>query len=150
MTPARPFTGLAGVSVLLIAALLAGCKESPLRRDETLDIGSDTIQLAPGVQVRDVRVQWRSEGDFEPNATQARAGDVIRFRTGDAHTHLLVFDDANLPPGARDRLAGKSQLRSPPLVVEGATWIVSLDGAPPGAYPFRCLTHGTTGRITVE
>jgi plastocyanin len=150
VAPARPVKGLAGVSVLLLSVLLAGCKDSPLRRDETLDIGSDTIQLAAGVQVRNVSVRWQADGDFDPKAVQASVGDVVRFRTGDAHTHVLVFDEASLPPGARERMAAKSQLRSPPLVIEGATWIVSLDGAPPGTYTFQCLSHSATGQITVQ
>ncbi len=150
MAPARPFAGCAGVSVLLVIALFSGCKDSPLRRDEKLDIGSDTIQLAPGVQVHDVRVRSRPGSDFDPAVSKVGVGDVIRFRTVDARTHVLAFDETTLPTQVREQFAAKSQLRSPPLLVEGATWIVSLAGVPLGAYGFLCLTHGVAGQIVVE
>jgi hypothetical protein len=41
------------------------------------------------------------------------------------------------------------QLRGPPLVNEGAAWVVSLADAPVGRYPFLCRTHGARGRIAV-
>ncbi|MGH7467703.1 MAG: cupredoxin domain-containing protein [Longimicrobiales bacterium] len=119
-------------------------------RDEKLDIGSDTIDLAPGVEIREIRVRLQSESEFEPARVQARVGDVIRFQTSDARTHVLGFLEDSIPPGGREWLASRSQLRSPPLLVEGATWIVSLEGAPPGAYTFHCVTHGLTGRIAIE
>jgi plastocyanin len=134
---------------LLLVMTLTSCRESPLR-DERLDIGSDTIQLAPGVEVRDVHVRAVGSTEFEPASLTAQTGDIIRFRTDDARTHMLVFDEASLPTGARERFANRSQLRSPPLLVEGATWIVSLQDIPRGTYTFRCLQHGVTGRINVQ
>ena len=47
-------------------------------------------------------------------------------------------------------LESSGQLRGPPLLTEDASWIVSLEGAPPGDYPFRCLTHGAAGSLTVS
>jgi plastocyanin len=135
---------------LLLIASLAGCRESPLRGNGSLDIGSDTIQLSPGVAVRDVRIRAAGSGEFDPASLAAQAGDVIRFRTADARTHVLAFDEGSLPAGARERFANRSQLRSPPLLVEGATWIVSLQDVPLGEYTFRCLQHGIAGRVSVK
>ena len=75
---------------------------------------------------------------------------MIRFKTTDARTHVLSFDESTLPQQVRDQLQSHAQLRSPPLLVEGATWIVSLTGMPLGEYSIQCLTHGVAGRITVE
>jgi plastocyanin len=129
--------------------LLSSCRDAPLR-DETLDIGGDTIRLAPGVRVHDIRIRARTGAEFEPDSVQARAADVLRFQTADARTHVIAFQDSILPAAARNWLAAKSQLRSPPLVVEGATWIVSLENAPAGTYTFQCVTHGVSGRVIVQ
>jgi plastocyanin len=141
--------GAPAFSIWLLVFPLAGCRDTPLR-DEKLDIGSDTIDLAPGVLVRNVRVRLQSNGEFDPVQVQARVGDVIRFETFDARTHVLAFHEDSVPAQGRDWLLSRSQLRSPPLLVEGTRWIVSLEGAPPGAYVFHCVTHGSSGRIVVE
>ena len=150
VAPARPFPGCAGVSVFLLVLSLSGCKDSVRLRDEKLDIGSDTIQLAPGVSVHDVQVRTHADGEFEPANIKVRTGDVIRFKTTDARTHVLSFDETTLPPQVRDHLVSHAQLRSPPLLVEGAVWIVSLADVPHGEYSIHCQTHGVAGRITVE
>src|SRR5262245_25678810 len=93
VAPARPYTGCAGVSVFLALLLLSGCKDPVLRRDAKLDIGSDTIQLQPGVSVHDVSVRTRADGEFDPANIKVHPGDVIRFKTTDARTHVLSFDE---------------------------------------------------------
>ena len=135
---------------MLLASICGGCENLPLRREKTIDIGGDTITLPKGVRVVDVRVGGRSNLEFEPAAVRARTGDVVRFTTADSRTHLIEFDTASLPAAAKNLFATKVQLRSPPLLVQGAAWIVSLDGAPPGEYTFRCQSHDTTGRLTVR
>jgi plastocyanin len=127
-----------------------GCENSPLRREKTIDIGDDTVTLAKGVRIVDVRVGGQANPEFEPPAARARPGDVVRFTTADSRTHLLEFDAAALPPAAEQRLRSKVQLRSPPLLTQGVAWIVSLDSLPAGEYPFRCLTHDAAGRLTLR
>lgn len=130
---------------------LAACENSPLKREQSLDIGSDTIKLESGVDIQDIAVKHASGSkDFEPAALEAEAGDVLRFRTADATTHVVSFDDAALPSAARDLFASKNQLRSPPLLASGVTWLVTLAGVPAGVYTFRCETHGAVGRVTVK
>ena len=62
---------------------------------------------------------------------------------------LLPFTADALSSEQRSFLERTNQLRAPPLVEQGAAWVVSLEGAPPGAYPFHCITHGERGRLTV-
>jgi plastocyanin len=129
---------------------LGACERTPFQRAESLDVGGDTIQLAPGVAVHDVQVRNSEDGDFAPALDSARSGDVVRFTTADSRTHLIAFDEASLPGNARSLFESKMQLSSPPLVVQGATWIVSLENAPAGTYTFVCSTHNQRGTLIVR
>jgi plastocyanin len=130
---------------------LVACERSPFKRVEQLDVGGDTITLPAGVAVHEVQVQAAANvAEFSPAQFSARSGDVIRYKALDGRTHVLQFEEGTLPAGAADLFRGKSQLRSPPLVSKGASWVVSLEGAPAGTYDFRCTTHNVAGRFTVE
>jgi plastocyanin len=146
--PARPLKGCVGAFVLLVC--LSSCERTPFKRAESLDVGGDTIQLAPGVEVHDVQVRNSTDSDFAPASVDARSGDVVRFTTTDSRTHLIEFDEASLPGNALSLFQSKTQLRSPPLLVQGATWVVSLENAPAGTYTFLCSTHNARGTLTVH
>ncbi|MEX2281568.1 MAG: hypothetical protein WEE89_03660, partial [Gemmatimonadota bacterium] len=145
-----PFRGCAGAFVLVILPVLASCKDFSLRREAKLDIGGDTISLPAGVKIHDVLVRSVAAGELDPAAVQIRSNDVVRFKTGDSRTHILEFEEGSLPASAGQLFRTKSQLRSPPLLVVGATWIVSFEGMPAGRYTFRCISHGVSGSITVK
>jgi plastocyanin len=114
-----------------------------------LELGADTITLAPGVSIIEIGI-GDAEGDFEPTTATAYVGDVLRFTARDMGSHAVVFMEQGLAPEARAFLESSGQLRGPPLLDAGTAWIVSLEGAPAGAYPFRCVTHSADGRLTVE
>lgn len=132
---------------LVLVALLFGCKDSPLKREQSLDVGTDTIKLAAGTDIHDITIKSETGKDFAPASLQAKTGDVLRFTTADSRTHVVTFD---VPVEARQVFESKSQLRSPPLLVNGVQWIVSLEGAPRGEYGFRCETHGYRGAVAVR
>lgn len=132
-----------------LVAAAAGCEGVPDSGPRVLELAHDTILLPDSVSLVDVTVRRTAEGDFDPAAVSAETGDVIRFTAEDNGSHAIVFNDAALPADALDYLRRTSQLRSPPLLTTGAAWVVTLDGAPPGEYPFRCVTHGQSGRLTV-
>jgi plastocyanin len=134
----------------LVVLVLASCKDFSLRREAKLDIGGDTISLPAGVKIHDVIVRSVAGGEFEPAAVQIRSNDVVRFKTGDSRTHILEFDATSLGASAVQSFRTKSQLRSPPLLVDGAAWIVSFEGIPAGRYTFRCIPHGVSGSIAVK
>jgi plastocyanin len=101
--------------------------------------------------VHEVRIAGAGAVDsFSSGRVEAGPRDVIRFVAGDHRTHALAFLTDSLPAAAREYLESSRQLRGPPLVTEGAAWIVSLDGAPPGRYPFYCRSHGARGVVTVR
>src|SRR5687768_3040311 len=145
--PARPFRGCAGALAFLVLCL-TGCENSPLRREQKLDLGNDTITLEKGT-IHDVRVT-SAAGEFAPASLEARTGDVVRYVTADSRTHVLSFDGPSLPAAARQVFESKHQLRSPPLVVQGAAWIITLEGVPAGTYTYRCESHNFTGTIVVK
>jgi plastocyanin len=138
-------------AVLILAC--AGCDRAAPPRDEgprVLELAHDTIRLPAGVSLKQIDVARRDGGEFEPATIQARQGDMVRFTARDRGSHAIVFDGAALDSVARDYLERTGQLRGPPLITTDAAWIITLDGAPPGEYPFRCTTHDASGRLQVS
>jgi hypothetical protein len=62
----------------------------------------------------------------------------------------VAFELVRLSDPVRDFLDRTNQLRGPPLVNRGAAWVVVLDEAPAGRYPFICRTHDARGMILVD
>jgi plastocyanin len=136
-----------------LLVLLAAC-ERVLPGGDTgprvLALTHDTIRLGAGVGLHEIVVRRERAGEFHPPHTTAREGDVIRFTAGDGGGHAIVFGEAGMEPATRDFLAATGQLRSPPLIHAGNSWVLSLDGAPAGEYRFHCTTHNAAGRLTVD
>lgn len=149
--PAHPRWGCAGV---LFLALLAGaCRGDTVEREEpvTLELDGGTVQLAPGVRVIEIEIARANAGrEFDPADTDARTGNVVRFIARDRRNHVIAFDAETLEPAAAAFLEATAQMSGPPLLHDGASWVVSLDGAPQGTYSYVCLTHGDRGSITVS
>jgi plastocyanin len=154
-TPAQARLGRAGafVSLALAAAFAAGaCDRADRGRDEgprVLELTHDTIRLEAGVRLHDVAVRREAGGEFHPAHVQAAQGDVVRFTAGDGAGHAISFLGAELDPAVRHFLEESGQLRGPPLIASGASWVITTANAPPGEYPFHCTTHAVRGRLTV-
>ncbi|HEX7051501.1 MAG TPA: hypothetical protein VF188_14945 [Longimicrobiales bacterium] len=114
-----------------------------------LELDEDTIRLDPGVALVNVVLSADPRTGIQPDTARIRAGDVVRFVTGDGVPHAVAFDRARLTPAAQRFLGRTGQLRGPPLVTTGANWVVSFEGAPPGSYPFTDLSHGFHGVVMV-
>ena len=137
-------------AVLILAC--AGCdRDAPIgdQGPRVLELAHDTIRLPDGVSLKQIDVARRGEGEFEPATVQARQGDMVRFTSRDRGAHAIVFEGTALDSVARSYLERTGQLRGPPLITTGAAWIITLDDAPAGEYPFRCTTHNATGRLQV-
>lgn len=146
-TPAGSLRVLAGV---VLFAICGACDRMTESGPATLELEGDTIQLEAGVRLIDVTVETQQDGsELEPARVEAAPGDVVRFTAGDGGLHALAFEAARLSPEARAFLEQTGQLRSPPLVSAGMQWVITLNGAPPGEYPFTCTTHGVRGSIAV-
>jgi plastocyanin len=136
-------------AVLVVAC--AGCDRVVSRGDDSrvLELAHDTIHLPAGVSLKQIDVARREGGEFEPAVVQAQPGDVVRFTARDRGSHAIVFDGAALDSAARVWLEHTGQLRGPPLITTGSSWVITLDGAPAGEYLFRCTTHDAAGRLQV-
>jgi plastocyanin len=117
-----------------------------------LELAEDTIQLERGVALTDILVRSATATTpaFQPDSVRARPGDVIRFIVADRHPHSIAFVTAQLAPQLEEFLRRTNQLRSPPLIVEGASWVVSFDNAPAGEYPFIDLSQNLGGAVIVR
>ena len=148
LAPVQILRNCAGAFAFLT---LFACDNAPFvgdKKDRTLELANDTIDVPQGSDLHDVAVTTNAERkDFEPPQVQAKPGDFLRFTTGDSRTHAIVFEVADA--GIRSFLESSGQLRSPPLVTNGASWVIALKGAPPGTYNFRCLMHSDSGQLIV-
>lgn len=138
------------VLALLLAAAAAACEAPALGgRGEVIELDSDTVRLAPGVAVADVLLRAGARATVEPDTVRIRVGDVVRFTAADSRMHAIAFERTRIAPAGVAFLERTGQLRSPPLLTDGASWVVSFAGAPPGAYPFTDTSWGAPGAVLV-
>lgn len=148
--PERPW-GRSGAClfglVWLVPALLAGgC--------DTIGGGSsialDSADVAIAGSVHEIRVAGAGARDsIAPTTLEASSGDAVRFVVDDRRPHAFTFTAESLAAPVREYLERTGQLRGPPLVNEGSEWVVILEDAPAGEYPFHCRSHDARGEITV-
>ena len=146
---------LAGAFVVVALVSSTGCKggsDAPARSEKgprEIALSSDTVKLPDSVHVATVRIDRTKSDELEPAASTVRTGDLLRFIASDAGSHAIAFDGEGLSGEARGFLEKTGQMRSPPFMATGSTWVVSFKDAPPGRYAYRCPTHGVQGVITV-
>lgn len=141
--PGRPL-GRLGV---LCFALLAAC-DGIGGGGETVVLDSSEVTVDGAVH--DVRFAGAGATDsITPERVDAQPGDVVRFVAADRRPHAVTFMVDSLAAPVRDFLDRTGQLRGPPLVNEGAAWVVALEEAPPGRYPFYCRSHDAAGLLVV-
>lgn len=137
--------------LLAIAFGLAvtACSNGEVPRD-VVELESGQIQLPSGARRHDVHLKGvGAQGEMTPAAIDASPGDAVAFIADDGVTHSISFLGERLDAAQIAFLDTTGQRRGPPLLREGATWIVSLADAPAGAYPFACALHGGHGVIRV-
>lgn len=147
-TPERS-TGRSGVfASFLLMLTLTGCEAAG--GGATIQLDTAEVNLAAGSQVHEIVVAGAATTDsIAPAGVRARSGDALRFTTGDHRTHAMAFDADRLAPVIREYLDATNQLRGPPLVNRGSAWVVVLEQAPPGRYPFICRPHNARGTVVV-
>jgi plastocyanin len=138
-------------AVFALALALAGCQtdKADARGPRVLELNADTVQVPDSVRVATIRINRVTAAELAPAAVSLRAGDLLRFIAEDGAAHAIAFDGGAMSAEARSFLEHSGQMRSPPFVEAGATWVVSFKGAPPGVYRFRCPTHHVQGTVTV-
>lgn len=149
--PARLLLQSAGALVSGALLFLGGCADSPARAGpDVLELDSSRIELPDSVRLVVVHLDRARPGEIEPLRASLRVGDIVRFEADDGAGHAIAFDGALLASDVRGFLEATGQLRSPPLVSRGNAWVVSLAHAPPGEYPYTCVTHNARGAIGVS
>jgi plastocyanin len=149
--PARPIRS-AGAVIFSLLLALPGCDAGTqaARGPSVLELDSSRIELPDSVQLITVHLDRARPGEVEPLRVTLRTGDIVRFEADDGAGHAIAFDGALLASDVRRYLEQTGQLRSPPLISRGNAWVVSLAHAPPGEYPYTCVTHNSRGAITVN
>jgi plastocyanin len=151
--PQAPSRRLVRAGACAVLVLLAGCDRVGLPGADTgprvIELAHDTVRLQADERLVEVRVRRDAAGDFEPAHVQASPGDYVRFTAGDGAGHAIVFIADELPAAARAFLERTGQVHSAPLIREGASWVITLEDAPTGDYPFHCATHDSRGRLSV-
>jgi hypothetical protein len=146
--PARAFKACAGVFVF--CSSFVACDEGPRLGggDRTLELNADTVTLEAGTNLHDIQVKSGGNGDFAPTSITVRTKDIIRLTTADTRTHALTITAPT--PEATSILETSGQRRSPPLVAQGQSWVVSMKGLPAGSYVVSCLSHAGTATVRVQ
>lgn len=94
--------------------------------------------LEPGDRVHVLSVGFGASGEvLDPDSVVIEPGDWVDFRTEDGSPRTVTFFPDSDPSPNRAFLEDRGLRASPPLVAPGSHWVVSFEGAPPGAYPFR-------------
>jgi plastocyanin len=116
----------------------------------TIQLDTAEVQLERGTGLHDIRISGAGSTDsIAPTVVHAEPGDAVRFTIDDHRTHAIGFEVDRLTPPIREYLERTNQLRGPPLVNRGAAWVLVLEDAPPGRYPFLCRSHRARGMLMV-
>lgn len=108
---------------------------------------SSVLAAHPTPQTHVVRMVQKGDAfAFAPEEVRARNGDRIRFVMVSGAPHNVAFDAEQVPAVAHATLSRAlpdrmSALAGPLLTEEGAAYTMTLDGIPPGRYPFFCMPH---------
>jgi len=145
---------LPGAPVSLLLLLLAGvsCGGDPPPPPFDLDAGlREELGIAAGVPIHRITLGGRGSRDrVVPLRTEARPGDVLHILSADRRIQTFRFLAEGAPEGAMAFLERTGQVGSPPLADVASAWIVSLEGAPEGEYPFLVEGHGDPVRGVVD
>lgn len=134
----------------LVALLAGGCDAIDDAIGGGSSIALDSADISIAGDVHEIRVSGAGARDsIAPGALEATSGDALRFMVEDRRPHAFTFTESSLAEPVREYLERTGQLRGPPLVNEGSEWVVILEDAPPGRYPFHCRSHDARGEITV-
>jgi plastocyanin len=91
-----------------------------------------------------------AEEHLLPPWVRAAPGDAVEFTTVDHRVHWVTFPTDSLSAPLAAFLAMTQQGESPPLHSRGSRFIVLLEGAPPGRYPFVSQGHGGVAHGAIE
>jgi len=137
-------------AVIALVVLTVGCGGSSgdvtTRPDSLLRA---ELGLSDQDEVHRVMLAGGEQERFTPEVVEIGPGAWVEFVSADWRVHEIRFEVDSLPGEARMFLERSDQVASPPLVDQGARFLVSFAGAPDGRYPFMAEGNGAPGRGVV-
>ena len=135
---------------LLVAATLlllssVGCEpiDPTLRPDAQL---MSELGLTEGDRVHTVSLATGVAERADPDSIVVQTGDYLQFVSSDWLIHEVRFDSAAMDDRTRSFMVLTDQMASPPLLQQGARFVLSFTDAPQGTYPFRLEGNRGSGR----
>lgn len=141
------FSNLPGLLWVVLGATLsfAACRPT----DPAL-VPDSTLQAELGLTERDrvhtVAVQTAVGERADPEQLVVEEGDLVSFESADGFVHEIRFELDSLDLEQRTFLTDLRQDISPPLVARGSRFVVTLEGAPYGRYPYVMQGNRAPGR----
>lgn len=134
--------------VVLAAVLTSSCLPADAAPPSDPELRAE-LGIADDIVIHRVDLSASpSDTRILPRRTEIRRGGIVQFVALDHRVHLIRFDGAALSAPALDFLRASGQDRPAPLLREGARLVLTFDGAPAGAYPFR--VEGPGGSVPGE
>lgn len=145
--PGRGRARLAAFVVLLLSA----CGEPPPPPFDFEAPLREELGIADGVPIHRITLGGRGAEDrVVPSRVEGAPGDVLHVLSVDRRIQTFTFDPEGLTPEQKGFLVRTGQMGSPPLTDAGSRWVISLEGAPEGEYPFVVLGQGEPVRGVVD
>ena len=138
----------AGLLLILVAGL-ASCGPDPeLMPDQRLQ---DELGFSPRDEVHRISITGGEQESVVPREVIVPDDAYVEFVTTDSWVHEVRFELDSLQRSARDFLERTDQVASPPMVNADSRFVVFMEDAPPGRYPFLVVGNGapTRGAVVV-
>ena len=139
-----------GAGLFLFCLVLpwgTGCGDGPPEGLEPLVELARELDLPAGAHLHRVTLGGRgAEEHAVPAVVEAQPGDAVAFLTVDHRVHTVSFPADSLSAEVQLFLQASGQGNSPPLVNRGSQYVLFLEGAPEGRYPFQSEGHGGVAR----
>jgi plastocyanin len=109
------------------------------------------LGLGSGARLHRVTLGGRgAEEHAVPTLVGALPGDAVEFLSVDHRAHTVAFLRDSLSSDVLAFLESTNQLSGPPLVTRGSHFVLRLQDAPSGRYPFISEAHGGTAHGVIE
>lgn len=103
----------------------------------------ERLAVEPDREIHQITIGGRGEEEHVvPTLLRLSGDDIVVFTTVDGRVHTLSFPRDSLALDAALFLERTDQMDSPPLTDRGSRFVVTLEGAPEGRYPFRSRGPG--------
>ena len=137
--------------VACLLAILGGSACSEASGDVPPSDLPENLDLTGATAIERVSIGgWGSTERAVPESLDTEVGAVVVFQVADWRLHTVRFLTDEMDAGQVAYLEGLGQVESPPLVTRGSRFLVTFEGAPPGAYPYSLEGFGNPARGVIR